>query len=458
MIMSRADKPSPHSSPRLSRRSITPSVSSSNASSSVSSGSLQQPLDIYGQSFVPTTTVTVAAIQSAPLINSINGLTSNHNSETTKTNSTAVITLTTSISPSSCGGKSTTSTNCVASSSLSSPSASSSSSINHMSTPLMSSSASAQILNNNSKALNKVFSADLHDIHDQSTAPPLPPRKSAPIIDSAINRISKPNVIVLASSLVTLSNNLNVSSVVSRSSENITSCEFDVPKSDAPPIPKHNQAMMQINLIPPPPPPHSSTQTSSLVTTPEEDLEKIIVGPAETISGVIDTRPLEARKAIGPSNTSETNDKDLSTNEFNNIYQLKATKQQYLEPFLNSDNIPITTTTTDTSETVRNSTTKSISASFCKNNNSSSSSGGSRSSVFVDNGQLPTASSMLYENVTINNKDCNVPYENINLEYISRLMNEGYSKENVITALGISRNNIEMACDILHEFVSKNSA
>lgn len=65
---------------------------------------------------------------------------------------------------------------------------------------------------------------------------------------------------------------------------------------------------------------------------------------------------------------------------------------------------------------------------------------------------------LLYENLTINNKDCNVPYENINLEYIARLMSEGYSKENVITALGISRNDIEMACEILHEFVSKSGA
>lgn len=59
---------------------------------------------------------------------------------------------------------------------------------------------------------------------------------------------------------------------------------------------------------------------------------------------------------------------------------------------------------------------------------------------------------LLYENIA------SEPYENINLEYIARLMNEGYSKENVITALGISRNNIEMACDILHEFVSKSGA
>lgn len=77
----------------------------------------------------------------------------------------------------------------------------------------------------------------------------------------------------------------------------------------------------------------------------------------------------------------------------------------------------------------------------------------------------------LYENVklkaggnlislnNINNNssnNVNVPYENINLEYINRLMKEGYSKENVVAALGISRNNFEMACDILHEFVSTN--
>lgn len=98
------------------------------------------------------------------------------------------------------------------------------------------------------------------------------------------------------------------------------------------------------------------------------------------------------------------------------------------------------------------------------------------------NQQLPSISSndaeppaepnsQLYENVklkaggnlislnSINNNssnNVNVPYENINLEYINRLMKEGYTKENVVAALGISRNNFEMACDILHEFVSTN--
>lgn len=78
--------------------------------------------------------------------------------------------------------------------------------------------------------------------------------------------------------------------------------------------------------------------------------------------------------------------------------------------------------------------------------------------------------SQLYENVklkasgnlislnSINNNssnNVNVPYENINLEYINRLMKEGYTKENVIAALGISRNNFEMACDILNHYVDK---
>lgn len=79
---------------------------------------------------------------------------------------------------------------------------------------------------------------------------------------------------------------------------------------------------------------------------------------------------------------------------------------------------------------------------------------------------LPT-NQQLYENIKIkslnninnnhnNNSSNNVSYENINLEYINRLMKEGYSKESVISALCISRNNFEMACDILHEFVSTN--
>lgn len=90
----------------------------------------------------------------------------------------------------------------------------------------------------------------------------------------------------------------------------------------------------------------------------------------------------------------------------------------------------------------------------------SSSSSGNHPKILPQNHQL-------YENIKIkslnninnnhqNGNNVNVSYENINLEYINRLMKEGYSKESVISALCISRNNFEMACDILHEFVSTN--
>ncbi|XP_039761598.1 E3 ubiquitin-protein ligase CBL isoform X1 [Pararge aegeria] len=49
----------------------------------------------------------------------------------------------------------------------------------------------------------------------------------------------------------------------------------------------------------------------------------------------------------------------------------------------------------------------------------------------------------------------NVSYENINLDYIARLVGEGYPKDIVVRALGITRNDLEMACDILHEFGCK---
>jgi len=49
------------------------------------------------------------------------------------------------------------------------------------------------------------------------------------------------------------------------------------------------------------------------------------------------------------------------------------------------------------------------------------------------------------------------PYENLNMDYITRLTSEGYSQELVIRALGISRNDIEMARDILHEFATRAS-
>lgn len=50
----------------------------------------------------------------------------------------------------------------------------------------------------------------------------------------------------------------------------------------------------------------------------------------------------------------------------------------------------------------------------------------------------------------------NVCYENLNMDCVKKLVGEGYSQDSVIKALGITRNNVDMACDILHEFGTKH--
>lgn len=70
----------------------------------------------------------------------------------------------------------------------------------------------------------------------------------------------------------------------------------------------------------------------------------------------------------------------------------------------------------------------------------------------------------VYENVEskpqefnpLTNKNASVCYENLNMDYIKKLVSEGYSRDAVIKALGITRNNVDMACDILHEFGTKH--
>ena len=42
------------------------------------------------------------------------------------------------------------------------------------------------------------------------------------------------------------------------------------------------------------------------------------------------------------------------------------------------------------------------------------------------------------------------------MDYIAQLRSEGYKQEAVIRALGIAKNDLQMARDILHEFASKN--
>ena len=49
--------------------------------------------------------------------------------------------------------------------------------------------------------------------------------------------------------------------------------------------------------------------------------------------------------------------------------------------------------------------------------------------------------------------DGSVSYENLNMDYIGKLCNEGYPQNRVIRALGITKNDLAMARDILKEFV-----
>lgn len=367
-----------------------------------------------------------------------------------------------------------------------------------------------------------------------STAPPLPPRKtttstttssSASNADtSAVNRMLKPqnNCVTSASSLVNLTNNANLSASLSKSTENLTCGEFEVPKTIAPPVPKHNVCIVKTDEL-------DENLKRIHLTNADDQCDKVIVGPAETITGIIDTRPLEARKPIyttmnlttsSSSGTidgkiiaeqietklikSNTNYHELprssnlnnsnATNCANNLYHLKMSRsdeqpqqQQQQIQQLRHQSYPNHfqsgqsggggsgggSGSTSNQQPSKSQTTSSLSQnqhrthgmSTNSNNGTRTNHNSGNGSNSIDNGSgggggggssVGGVTPLLYENISI--KDCNVPYENINLEYIARLMNEGYSKENVITALGISRNNIEMACDILHEFVSKSGA
>ncbi|XP_065082152.1 E3 ubiquitin-protein ligase CBL [Ochlerotatus camptorhynchus] len=431
---------------------------------------------------------------------------------------------------------------------------------NRLSAPASSSVATSSGTNPTSylmyRVLNKALSSDtpssssLESIY-QPVPPPLPPRKSSPGIltstpssDSSRQKSSNPrcqssqllaarntqNQINSASSLCNLSNQVAASLNLSRSSENLSSAtrisnDSHVPKTNPPPVPKHQTPMEPCpcsNTTAPPKPPDPD---------PFSQEDKVIVGPAETIVGIIDTRPLEARQPIILKVDDKT-DHNLVLTSTSNVYQFKPTSistningilsnevtlfqpaqpihqpqhhtpkhpqpqprhQQQQQPpaaaataqgtnpqHQRHQSLPANNATINAKVTPqppsKSITTSQLSAALAA---AASKSGGNR---------------LLYENVNLSSNDCNgssgsssnnnnhlnssvvaaamaasasgsaaannnntnVPYENINLEYIARLMQEGYSKENVITALGISRNNIEMACDILHEFVSKS--
>ncbi|XP_062709813.1 E3 ubiquitin-protein ligase CBL-B-B isoform X2 [Aedes albopictus] len=410
------------------------------------------------------------------------------------------------------------------------------------------------------RALSKALSSEsqssssMESIY-QPVPPPLPPRKSSPGIlsstpssDSSRLKSTNPrcpssqllaarntqNQINSASSLCNLSNQIATSLNLSRSSENLSSAtriDNHVPKANPPPVPKHqtpHEPCPCSNTTAPPKPPEPDPFS-------QEDLDKVIVGPAETIVGIIDTRPLEARQPI-ILKVDDKNDHNLVLTSTSNVYQFKPTsistningilsnevtiyqpaqpihpqphhtpkqpqpqprhQQQQQQPqsctqgtnpqhqrhqSLPANNATISAkvtpqppsksiTTSQLSAALAaaasksgstnpllyenvNLTSSATSATDCNGSSTTSNNNHLSSSAVA---AAMAASGSAHGAAAANNNNTNVPYENINLEYIARLMQEGYSKENVITALGISRNNIEMACDILHEFVSKS--
>jgi hypothetical protein len=273
--------------------------------------------------------------------------------------------------------------------------------------------------------------------------------------------------------------------------------------------------------------------------TDEDDDSNLIFGPAETITGIIDTRPLDQRTnyisfaqlsnnvttnfnliTISDTINKEQPSKAEDKSPASNTYLLKSNQlnnnqnNSFSNNTVNGTNnhqrhmsVPVASNATPLKTLPTSSSTFQASISQKMPNDISSSSSSSSAALptskvnnVVTTSALCNASTklsnlQLYENVklksasnlmnlnninnnhnssnsnsnnnnnNINNSSSsasnggsngNVPYENINLEYINRLMKEGYSKENVMAALCISRNNFEMACDILHEFVSTN--
>ncbi|XP_061391036.1 mucin-5AC-like [Musca vetustissima] len=288
-----------------------------------------------------------------------------------------------------------------------------------------------------------------------SSAPPLPPRKSSPGADN-VNVTSPTNGPMNGGGAM----QKIVMPQTSKSVDNIAATlgEICVPKTTAPPIPPHNSSHVD-SLVDEMRAQRLTTTATSLVattlatTTTTNLLDDDIVGPAETIMGVIDTRPLEARSTIIGNYTHLCSNTTTGSN--NTITTLASSSSTSSSSNTNCNNnlrndLKITSneTTTTAAATPNNRTIANLQQQQHHPHNN-------------HHQQQHHQQPLLYENISINQKvvvgDCTVPYENINLEYIARLMNEGYSKENAITALGISRNNIEMACDILREFVAKNS-
>lgn len=307
-------------------------------------------------------------------------------------------------------------------------SAASNKSTNRMSAPVPTTSSNAQQhplpLN---KILSKALSAELNisqnNLLDQQllpSVPPLPPRKGSGKQQQSNSPVPSP---------ATSANNLSIKTrEISKSSESISAGTSNTnnnnnPKNSTPPIPVEPQtetpgtvATATTSLISSAPsvPP---TEPPQIEEADYDDSTVIIVGPAETISGIIDTRPLDERNSK-PITLFGASTNLGSTSNSNSQHDISFENSSLFYERLSS-------------------------LKDCGN---------------VSNGDTISRISSISGTHSVTDPDPSntISYENINYEYITRLMSKGYSKENAIQALGISRNNFDIACDILHEFFSKN--
>ncbi|XP_039963842.1 E3 ubiquitin-protein ligase CBL-B-B [Bactrocera neohumeralis] len=304
-----------------------------------------------------------------------------------------------------------------------------------------------------------------HTATPRHVAPPLPPRKASPGVENSATTIIATSctvtpVIAKSCETATVKHKGQTAMGGGTPSDSLatnTEGAAAPPQTTAPPIPPHGNLMLVDSIVEDlraqqisvttstTSTPHSlttqSTAGSGPASTPTRSiLDDDIVGPAETIMGVIDTRPLEARLAVSARILEPTTVKlppvtainpMACTPHYTQICNATSSTQPLAMASAATTGGSVVTASTVASQRSQQQATQSL--------------------------QQLQQQPLLYENVAINQKDCNVPYENINLEYIARLVKEGYTKENAITALGISRNNIEMACDILREFVSKST-
>lgn len=357
-------------------------------------------------------------------------------------------------------------------------------------------------------SLSSASSNSSKTINNVEEAPPIPPRsnKTMPITND-INRslklqqttsavsttpsISKNNSLETPTT-TTMTENSQIHSHETSSNNNIkinpnistSSLSLSASGSTSTPLLSQKQQKHQ---------PQQKEQEDS------DDDSNPICGPAETISGIIDTRPIEQRTnyvsfasltnnlttnfnliTINDTTTGSSKEAGMKedNNKVSNTYLLKSNQMNNNTNFSNMNgsnnhqrhmSMPVTGTPIKTlpsspstfqasiSQKLPNNMSPLKSAASCANNPSKM-----YNQKLYENIKMKSAGNLISLNNLNNNSNSssssNVSYENINLEYINRLMKEGYSKENVMAALCISRNNFEMACDILHEFVSTDGS